>query len=1388
MRYWSNDNRETLAGQRVPWNIWEPFPESEPDPIPLLSRQDLEALLRAKNIRSQWAYKRKRRELPTNIPSDPATYYEDWTLWSLEGFLPFKKAREYVRELGLQSKADWKRWSREERPDSIPSNPHDYYEGEGWVNWGDWLGTGRKSKLEMRKGFLSFEKARGYVRSQGLLSQDDWARWSRDERPEFIPSSPHDFYEGEGWVSLRDWLGTDFLPFEAAREYVRQLGLQSQADWSRWSRDERPDFIPSDPRKTYHEEGWVSMGDWLGTGRKGGGRRKDFLPFEKAREYMRKLGLLSSADWHRWSREERPDFIPSDPRRTYREEGWAGLGDWLKYPPTEETSGYRVVGARPWQTLMGRRKPWDVPVSFQESEFGLAPMMSHHELESLLRAKNIRSQLAYSRKRRELPVNIPSDPATYYEDWTLWGQEGYPPFEEAREYVRRQGFLSNADWRSWSRDERPDFIPSNPNQVYAGKGWMNWGNWLGTGRKSAQEISKDFLPFEEAREYVRKQGLQSTDDWWRWSEEERPKSIPSQPHDHYKGKGWMNWGNWLGTGRKSPQEISKDFLPFEEARVWVQEHKVASDEDEWKEWAKSSARPPFIPWNPRRYYRGKGWQGFMNWLGTESKRGGRRKDFLSFEEARDYVRRQHMTRLERQSARDAWRRWSQEKRPDFIPSHPDDYYKGKGWAGYRDWLNYPPTEETSGYRVVGARPWQTLMGQRKPWDVPVSFQESELRLAPMMNRHELESLLRAKNIRSQWAYKRKRRKLPVNIPSDPVTYYEDWTLWGQERYLPFEEAKKYVRNLGLQSKDDWERWSATERPDSIPGKPEKVYLEEGWADYGDWLGTGRKGGGRRKDFLPFEKAREYVRQLGLQSTDDWKRWSREERPDFIPGAPGTYYKGEGWMSFGDWLGTKEDFLPFEAAREYVRQLGLQSQADWSRWSRDERPDFIPSDPSKTYSEEGWVGIGDWLGTGRKSTQEISMGHRPFEVAREYVRQLGLQSQADWKRWSREKRPDFIPSTPDEHYKEKGWVNWGNWLGTKSRRGKDFLPFEEARDYVRRQRLQSKADWKRWSREERPNFIPSDPRKTYREEGWMSLRDWLGTDFLPFEAAREYVRKLGLLSSADWKRWSRDERPNFIPSKPEKVYLEEGWAGMVDWLEYPPTEETSGYRVVGARPWQITPSQPVLRVSSEVQAPVAITVEGNRVRFEFLPEWDQLPQWIKRVAAAVAIDMATVTVFGPTEQHLEEMQEDEDEMPEDPREFIEGAAHSIEEFAQKIIDNPTEVPEEAEHFAGIALGYGNLGYVRPSSIATAIAWVINDWTESAILEALSSFECYEPLGPIPAGEDLEFYYNSDMPELSFSWRFPNPRNNPAAVRDCMEPWLNIWWQEVLHTIAFEFRAS
>lgn len=131
-------------------------------------------------------------------------------------------------------------------------------------------------------------------------------------------------------------------------------------------------------------------------------------------------------------------------------------------------------------------------------------------------------------------------------------------------------------------------------------------------------------------------------------------------------------------------------------------------------------------------------------------------------------------------------------------------------------------------------------------------------------------------------------------------------------YLPFKEAREFVRKLHI---DDFEEWKvyclSGKKPNTIPKFPHYSYRSE-WKGYGDWLGNGRD-----REYLSFEDAQKFTIKLKLKTKDDWILFSRtDNKPNNIPASPDRVYKNY-WKDWSFWLTgkSKEDFLPFIKARE-----------------------------------------------------------------------------------------------------------------------------------------------------------------------------------------------------------------------------------------------------------------------------------------------------------------------------------------------------------------------------------------------------------------------------------------------------------------------------------------
>jgi hypothetical protein len=61
--------------------------------------------------------------------------------------------------------------------------------------------------------------------------------------------------------------------------------------------------------------------------------------------------------------------------------------------------------------------------------------------------------------------------------------------------------------------------------------------------------------------------------------------------------------------------------------------------------------------------------------------------------------------------------------------------------------------------------------------------------------------------------------------------------------------------------------------------------------------------------------------------------------------------------------------------------------------------------------------------------DILAGYLPFLQARSFVRKIKFKSEEAWNKWITENNcPTFIPVEPANYYKDKGWKDWEDWFG------------------------------------------------------------------------------------------------------------------------------------------------------------------------------------------------------------------------------------------------------------------------------------------------------------------------------------------------------------------------
>lgn len=427
---------------------------------------------------------------------------------------------------------------------------------------------------------------------------------------------------------------------------------------------------------------------------------------------------------------------------------------------------------------------------------------------------------------------------------------------------------------------------------------------------------------------------------------------------------------------------------------------------------------------------------------------------------------------------------------------------------------------------------------------------------------------------------KKKELKPSDIPSSPHIVYKlngwngikDWLGTSNDiKYLSFEEAKKYVKILKLKSQKEWNEYIQLKvKISNIPPNPQIVYLNNGWNGWKDWLGYSKM-----DRYLSYEEASLYIQNLEIDSRDKWRDFSKNKRPENIPSTPDIVYKDNGWIDWKYFFG--KDYCSYDEAKIFVHKLNLTTPQEWIKYCKGEysslpkKPKNISSQPKVTYISD-WINWEDWLGNTK---------YLPFEEAREFVKNLNFKGQIEWRKYCKgelegyESRPNNIPSSPHETYKDSGWIDYGDWVGNGRKRRTNnneedntWLSYEEAKIFVHSLKLKNEEEWRKYIKAElihlpdKPNNIPNSPLFVYKNAGWNGINDWIGNgstgktkvkNALSFEEARKFVRSLKLKNTYEWQSYIKGElegyelMPDNIPKSPYRVYKDNGWIGMNDWL-------------------------------------------------------------------------------------------------------------------------------------------------------------------------------------------------------------------------------------------------
>ncbi|MFN5218172.1 MAG: DEAD/DEAH box helicase family protein, partial [Sphingomonadales bacterium] len=179
-----------------------------------------------------------------------------------------------------------------------------------------------------------------------------------------------------------------------------------------------------------------------------------------------------------------------------------------------------------------------------------------------------------------------------------------------------------------------------------------------------------------------------------------------------------------------------------------------------------------------------------------------------------------------------------------------------------------------------------------------------------------------------------------------------------------------------------------------------------------------------------------------------------------------------------------------------------------------------------------------------------LGFLNFNAAKQYVATFNIKSYIEWREWSKKHRPFNIPGSPDQYYKDKGWVSWSDFLGFVDRRNAEKYTYEKAKEVIADLGLQTSIDYQRYLKEgNAPVGLPGKPQYHYQNSGWKGWDDFLSKRtvavVLDYEKAKSLVKGLGINTIKQYKYYRIHFQLQQLPANPPKIY-EQKW---IDWDDF-----------------------------------------------------------------------------------------------------------------------------------------------------------------------------------------------------------------------------------------------
>ncbi|MDH5896163.1 VPA1269 family protein [Vibrio splendidus] len=728
-------------------------------------------------------------------------------------YVSYNEARESALLLGIKTRTEY--FERYKEDIRLPARPDNVYKTE-------WKGY-RKFLLNIYK---SYKQASESAINIGIKTWNEY-RFRYKEDPS-LPAKPERRYKEE-WTGYPEFLGlsskVNYSDYQQAKSAVMKLGIQS---WQEYQRRYKEDpLLPASPSVLYHGD-FEGFHVFLG--------KSKMYSYEEAKKVVRKLGVRNLSAYKDASKIDRRFY--RNPKVSFGDE-WVDYNEFFGLKKSRVYSKYKYaskaaikLGIKSRISYIKKRNldpflPSNPSHIYADEWSGfndflcidvIKPYETLHEAQCAVKELGIKNLQEY-RKKRKLDPRLPYNPEDKYRDtWRsfkhFWGTEKlwYKFYSEASNAAQNLGITSQIQYSKLYREDSK--LPSMPLRVYE-KDWTGWKRFLGLDEKMNYET------LEQAAKAAQKLKIRSWSDY-----KNRYKQdilLPGCPHVVYKSE-------WKGVKTFLNLSPSADFYEtYEEAILAVRSLNILTG----VEYKKRYKEDPKLPSHPSEKYCQE-WTSMSDFLSDEKKHF-----YPTYIEAGEAAKKLRVVNKTDYSLN--------YKKDPKLPSSPNVKYS-KDWVGWGDFICPKVVNDLDDLKhlckFLGICDSRDYRNERKvnkllPAKPDVLFEDwvdwyDLLDIPKPYGYLFLKEILKNNNCSNMEEYKALRISLKdPHIPSDPISYYSEWTntfdFFGKPR--PY-QVKFFT--------EGWQLWA------------EKIT---------EFLKTARGGDGKTKDLCEF--VREYIEPNNL---------------------------------------------------------------------------------------------------------------------------------------------------------------------------------------------------------------------------------------------------------------------------------------------------------------------------------------------------------------------------------------------------------------------------------------------------------------------------------------------------------------------------------------------